>query len=317
MTRQAEQFFDGVSFPRSTGRVWPRLAKLTVALYAASFCHHGLAQQDTAPVAPPAAPAASAPALMAAPIAPAPVLAPAVSPAPAPTPAPAPNKAAVTDNFLWNNLSATQRQALAPLQNEWDALDLPRRRKWLEIAARFPTLPVSEQARVQERMTSWAHLSPSERSLARISFQQAQQIAPESRQAKWEAYQALPPEQRQELADKAAKKTAVSKATPAAVVGPNGKPLNKPGASSKAPQDSGLKSNLVPSRSTALAPVAIGPTIVQNKPGATTTLINRSARPPLHQQSGLPKVIASPDLVDPRTLLPRRDAASSSPSNRP
>nr|WP_316639804.1 DUF3106 domain-containing protein [uncultured Roseateles sp.] len=206
---------------------------------------------------------------------------------------------AVPDLYLWRQLTPTQQQALAPMAKDWDSLDLSRRRKWLEIATRFPSLPADEQARVQERMSSWAKLSPVERSQARIGFQQAQQITPESRQAKWEAYQALPPEQRQELADKAAKKTE-------AKIGKAAAPITKPVLDNQA------KSNLVPQRTSAPQPMSVAPTVVQNKPGVTTTLINQTAKPPAHQQSGMPKIMAAPELVDPNTLLPKRPAGSAS-----
>jgi hypothetical protein len=48
--------------------------------------------------------------------------------------------------------------------------------------------------------------------------------------------------------------------------------------------------------------------VVQRGAGATTSLVSKPATPPLHQQSGLPKVSASPGFVDSATLLPRRGA---------
>jgi hypothetical protein len=199
----------------------------------------------------------------------------------------------------WRELTAEQRLALAPLEKDWAGIDQQRRRKWLEIAARFQSLPADEQARMQERMSSWAKLSPLERSQTRLMFQQAQQIAPQSRQEKWEAYQALAPEQRQEFADKAAKRKVA------------GDGANKDAAMAAKPVLSDkAKSNLVPERSQAPLPSPVTPTLVQNKPGATTTLINWTATPPAHQQSGLPKIMAVPDLVDPLTLLPKRAASA-------
>lgn len=237
-------------------------------------------------------------------VTPAPVEAPSAAPPPPPKAPLLQGSSAVPDLFLWKQLTAAQQQALSPLAKDWDSLDLPRRRKWLEIATRFPSLPPDEQARVQERMSSWAKLSPVERNQARIGFQQAQQIAPESRQAKWEAYQALPPEQRQELAEKAAKKSQAKVLDAKA---------GKAAASVAKPVlDSQVKSNLVPQRASAPQPKSVAPTVVQNKPGVTTTLINQTAKPPAHQQSGMPKIMASPELVDANTLLPKRPAAAAS-----
>lgn len=224
-------------------------------------------------------------------------------------PVPAQAKPAAANLYRWKSLSAAQRQALAPLEKEWDHLDQQQRLKWLEIASRFASLPTDEQARMQERMGSWAKLSPVERSRARLIFQQAQQITPESRQAKWEAYQALAPEQRQDLADKAAKRTLATNAPSGAMQAKHGKSL---ATATKTTLPDQAKSNLVPDRTSAPLPKSVTPTLLQKKPGVTTMLINQTATPPAHQQSGMTKIVAAPDMVDSRTLLPKRIAASAS-----
>ena len=68
------------------------------------------------------------------------------------------------------------------------------------------------------------------------------------------------------------------------------------------------KSNIVPSSSWASPPKRVAPTLVQAQPGATTTLMSKRPVPPAHQQTGLPKVAATPDFVDKTTLLPQRGA---------
>jgi hypothetical protein len=89
----------------------------------------------------------------------------------------------------------------------WDSLSPAHKRKWLEVSKNFPTLGQSEQAKMHERMTEWAALKPQERAQARLNFGKTSEIAkeltPAEKMAKWQAYQALPPEQRQELSDKA------------------------------------------------------------------------------------------------------------------
>jgi hypothetical protein len=52
----------------------------------------------------------------------------------------------------------------------------------------------------------------------------------------------------------------------------------------------------------------VGPTVVKRGSGATTNLVSKPATPPLHQQTGLPKVAATPGFVDSATLLPQRGA---------
>ena len=69
--------------------------------------------------------------------------------------------------------------------------------------------------------------------------------------------------------------------------------------------DGGAKRNMVQSQ--AAAPKrAVAPTVVQAKPGATTTSMATRVAPPAHNQAGLPKIAATPGFVDPATLLPRR-----------
>lgn len=207
--------------------------------------------------------------------------------------APATSKIAAPNALLpapaWAGLTPDQKAILAPLEHEWDALDAARKSQWLGVATRFSALPAEEQARAQERMREWSRLSPAERQQARLSFQGAKKITPDARQAKWEAYQALPPEKRQQLADKAAKKqeTQAIKAAP---------PANKTQA----------KSNLVPAAIPNQAPKAVAPILLQAKPGATTVLITQDKAVPAHQKAGHTKVLADPALVDSKTLLPKK-----------
>lgn len=188
----------------------------------------------------------------------------------------------------WTSLSPAQREALAPLQKDWAGIDAGRKQKWLEVAARMPAMTAEERERVRERMAEWARMTPAQRGQARLNFQESRTLAAEDRQARWEAYKALPESERKALAAKAKEA-----ATP-----------ESPDTGTKAV---GPKRNTVPDPTaapTSSKPVA--PTVVQARPGASTTLVTRTSSPPLHQQPGLPKIVASEDRVDPLTLLPRR-----------
>ena len=220
----------------------------------------------------------------------------------------APNSAAA-----WAQLTPAQKQVLAPLERDWGQIDAPRRAKWLEVASRFPTLPAEERARMQERMAEWARMTPAERSRARLQFQEAKQVPSTERQAKWQAYQALPEAERQALTQSAkpTAKPAASGASPAAAGAPTG-------------EDAGKK-NLVQTTATPRVRAAT-PTAQQNRPGATTTPMTAKALPPMHNQAGMPKIAATPGFVDPSTLLPKRGpqgaavrsaAVSSEPAARP
>lgn len=191
----------------------------------------------------------------------------------------------------WSSLTAEQRQVLAPLQRDWSSIDAPRKSKWLEVAARFPTLAPEERKRLQERMAEWARMTPTERGRVRLGFQEAKQLAPQERQARWEAYQALPEDERRALADRA---------KPAAA------DRNRPAVAS-APLDAAVPKQNTVAGKTALPPVKpVAPTIVQAKPGATTTLMTQPPAPPPHHQAGQPKIAAKPNQVDSATLLPKK-----------
>ncbi len=211
----------------------------------------------------------------------------------APTPAAIISPAPQAGMIEWSSLSARQREALQPLANDWQFLERSSQDKWLALANRFPAMNAEERIRVQARMTQWARMSAAERGKARLRFQRAKQISPQEKQAQWNAYQSLPEEQRRQLAEKALAKQHAAAAS-----------RDK----KRTPESDGSpKSNLVtpPRRGeTPLKPVA--PTVVQAQPGATTTLISKRPTPAPHLKPGLPKVAATPSLVDSTTLLPKQ-----------
>lgn len=194
----------------------------------------------------------------------------------------------------WSELTAAQRQALKPLERDWTSIEADRKRKWMDIAARMPNMPPAERERVQARMSEWARKSPQERGETRQRYQEARQASPSDRQAQWEAYQALPPERKRQFQARA-----VPPAPAPVVRSPSTRP---DGGADKV----GPKSNIVPNPAYAAPPKPVAPTVVQAQPGATTSLIGKRPTPPAHQQTGLPKIAATPDFVDRTTLLPRR-----------
>ena len=180
----------------------------------------------------------------------------------------------------WTELTPMQHAALAPLRKDWSAIDADRKRKWLEVAAKFPSMTPDDRSRVQDRMAEWARLSPAERGRARLQFQETRKLSPKDRQERWEAYQSLPAEQRQALASAAV----ASHASKSASVGTQ---------AAHSASASGAR--------------VVAPTMVQAKPGASTVLVSKTpttlqARP----QPGQPKIATKPQDVDPTTLLPVR-----------
>ncbi len=124
----------------------------------------------------------------------------AATPVPAAT-APAPAK----PGSAWQRLGASQKQALAPLAQGWDSFTPAHQRKWLEVSKNYAHLPPAEQAKMHARMAEWAALTPQARAQARLNFgmttEIARELSPAEKMAKWQAYQALTPEERHKLAE--------------------------------------------------------------------------------------------------------------------
>lgn len=212
----------------------------------------------------------------------------------------------------WAGLTPTQRQSLAPLERDWVHLPAPQRKLWVELAQRLPRMSPERQQRVQARMAEWARMTPAERGQARLRFIQSQRAAStETREKRWDDYKALPTEQKKQFAARAA--VPASGATP---------PKPRPGTGLAA-ADAGAtsqptpKSNLVPNPNFAAQPKTIAPSMLKAGPGASTTTLTKPATPPSHQQTGLPKIAASPGFVDRSTLLPKRgpQGAAATPVN--
>lgn len=109
----------------------------------------------------------------------------------------------------WAELTQEQKLILAPLSRDWDKMEAFRKKKWLGIAKRYPTMKPEEQARVQRRMQDWASLTPEQRTQARAQYKNLKTAPPEKKEAikqKWEQYKELPDEEKKRLAEKAAAK---------------------------------------------------------------------------------------------------------------
>jgi hypothetical protein len=102
----------------------------------------------------------------------------------------------------WASLNPQQKTILAPLAGEWDMMENIRRKKWLGVAERYPSLKTEEQQRIQERMRDWAALTPEQRAKTRDSYKEFSQMPSEQKavvKQKWEAYSNLPPEEKQRV----------------------------------------------------------------------------------------------------------------------
>ena len=102
----------------------------------------------------------------------------------------------------WSSLNPQQKTILAPLAGEWDKMENIRRKKWLGLAERYPSLKTEEQQRIQDRMRDWAALTPEQRAKTRDSYKEFSQLPSEQKavvKQKWEAYSNLSPEEKQRV----------------------------------------------------------------------------------------------------------------------
>jgi len=219
-----------------------------------------------------------------------------------------PKTASAPDAPEWNELTPAQRQVLQPLAHSWGKMDDTRREKWISLANGYKNLSQADQQKMRDRMIQWSQLPAKQRGEARLRFQETRQLTPEERRQKWEAYQALSPEERKSLADQAKRKQDPV-LLPDDVQGPREQAqqaLNKRRAAARA---DGVKTNEVPTAVHGSAtPTAVAPSVIKAGQGATTSLVNQRPQPPLHQQTGLPKINATSDFVDPVTLMPKKGA---------
>ncbi|TAG34095.1 MAG: DUF3106 domain-containing protein [Polaromonas sp.] len=119
---------------------------------------------------------------------------------------------AATSGPSWIELTPLQQQALKPLAVSWGTISEAQKRKWLEVSKNYPALSPADQKTLHSRMNEWVALSPQQRAEARLNFAKTRelstQLTPEEKRAKWQTYQALSPEEKQQLASKAAPRPA-------------------------------------------------------------------------------------------------------------
>ena len=105
----------------------------------------------------------------------------------------------------WALLTPDQQRALQPLAQTWGSLSDGQRRKWIEISRNYPLMSSADKAKMHSRMSAWVALSPRERAEARLNFaatnELSKELSPQEKQAKWEAYQSLSPEEKRKLAE--------------------------------------------------------------------------------------------------------------------
>jgi len=100
---------------------------------------------------------------------------------------------------LWSELDGQQQAVLAPFEQQWNGWSAPEKRSWLILAERVPKMSDEQRERVDRRIREWAALTPEQRRLARQNYRLARRLDPDERQAQWERYREMTPEQRSVL----------------------------------------------------------------------------------------------------------------------
>ena len=109
-----------------------------------------------------------------------------------------------SSDLAWGTLNAKQKEALQPLAPIWGDIGANRKRKWIAMSTNFANLSPADKLTLHGRMSEWASLSAAQRNRARLNFTQTRQLTNTEKKAQWEAYQALSPQRKQELAAQAA-----------------------------------------------------------------------------------------------------------------
>lgn len=118
--------------------------------------------------------------------------------------------------FAFQTLAPAERRLLAPLASAWPGLDAETRqrlqanaRRWLALSSDqrqamlgrmrdWDGLPPAERARRRGAFAAWEALSLAERERVRVAAARVQALSPEQQAALRQAFEALPPDQRQD-----------------------------------------------------------------------------------------------------------------------
>lgn len=108
-------------------------------------------------------------------------------------------------------------------------MNAAQRNKWLAISSSFDKLSTKEQNVLHERMAEWASMSPQQRALARLSFNETKSLGADEKKSQWEAYQALSSDDKKKLAAQIT--TGIQGAATASKAPPPHKVMRLPGKS--------------------------------------------------------------------------------------
>jgi hypothetical protein len=135
---------------------------------------------------------------------------------------------------LWHELTAQQRQILAPVINEWNGFSKHKKQRLINIAKRYPDMSPDEQAKIQARLPHWLELPQTSRDEARVNMKKLLQLPPDERKRTEEKLRAKltpPPTVAPLAATPVTPAPASTPATPAALV--SSPPVTSPAEAAK------------------------------------------------------------------------------------
>lgn len=82
---------------------------------------------------------------------------------------------------VWGDLDDRQKEALAPLERDWDRMEPARRKKWLGMVNRHPDMTPEKKERFRSHVRDWDSLTPEQRRNARDRYRKIDRLPPEKR----------------------------------------------------------------------------------------------------------------------------------------
>lgn len=90
--------------------------------------------------------------------------------------------AAHAESIPWVKLSPLQREALAPLMNQWNSLPDQYQGDMLKLTNHYEKLSPEQKTRLRTRLLDWSRLTPQQRAQARQKYTAFQKVPLEKRE---------------------------------------------------------------------------------------------------------------------------------------
>lgn len=82
----------------------------------------------------------------------------------------------------WASLSPMQKEALAPIEQEWTQLPEKQRQRLIATTKRYPQLTPEQKQLFLNRLTEWSKLTQEQRNRAREKYKAFSKVPPEKKE---------------------------------------------------------------------------------------------------------------------------------------